>query len=186
MVAPPTLLLTSSSAIFMALTMVSDWPLLLPVLGSDDTILMEPVSWPDGAAAGDAAATGEADEATGEADEATGDATALVLAAGDAAAIGDADEATGDAAAAGDAAAGDAAAGAVVGLAGAAVGVVAGLPPQADSSAAPPVMSTTFRKKARRECRRGSSVWGYSAVMFAHSSTTGIDRGYECRGCCAS
>src|SRR5215212_171735 len=124
MVAPPTLLLTSSSAIFMALTMVSDWPLLLPVLGSDDTILMEPVSWPDGAAAGDAAATGEADEATGEADEATGDATALVLAAGDAAAIGDADEATGDAAAAGeDAAAGDAAAGAVVGLAGAADGV---------------------------------------------------------------
>src|SRR4051794_19479879 len=110
MVAPPTLLLTSSSAIFMALTMVSLWPLLLPVLGSDDTILIEPVSWPDGAAAGDAAATGEAGEATG-------DATALVLEDGDAAAIGDADEATGDAAAAGeDAAAGDAAAGAVVGF----------------------------------------------------------------------
>src|SRR3954449_12600512 len=59
MVAPPTLLPTSSSAIFIALTIVSVWPLLLPVLGSDETILIEPLSWPGAVVAGDAAATGD-------------------------------------------------------------------------------------------------------------------------------
>ena len=137
----------------MAFTMVSVCPLLLPVRGSEETILIVPLSWPPPAAAGDAAAAGE-ETTAGDAD-AAGEAAA----AGDDAAAGDA-PAAGDDAAAGDApAAGDAAAGAVVGFgvsagfAGALVGVVGAPDEQAASNAAPPAISTASRRNIRRERR---------------------------------
>src|SRR4051794_13184195 len=147
----------------MAFTMVSVCPLLLPVLGNDDTILMVPVNCPPvaaaGALAGDAAATGEADgddtatgdEMAGGDDMADGDETA----AGEAAATGDA-AAAGDAAATGDEAAGTVVGlGASVGLAGAAVGVVDAPEEQAASNAAPPVRTMARDRSVRRERRRG-------------------------------
>jgi hypothetical protein len=165
MVAPPTLLPASSRAIFIALTIVSLWPLLLPVRGSDETILIVPVNCPPeaaGAAAGEAAATGDALVA-GEA-LAAGDETAdgEELAAGDALVAGDA-AATGEAEVAGEAdVAGEApAAGAVVGLAasvglaGAEVGVVEAPDEQAVSSAAPPVRRTACPRNVRRVNREG-------------------------------
>jgi len=60
------------------LTIVSVWPLLLPVRGSEETILIVPLNWPGAAAAGDAAGLA-AGEAAGE---------AAGLAAGEAAGFG--------------------------------------------------------------------------------------------------
>src|SRR6266851_2978190 len=55
----------SWSAILKPLTNVSVWPLLLPVRGRLETILIVPVSWLATAALGDGAATAEG-EAAGE------------------------------------------------------------------------------------------------------------------------
>jgi len=148
----------------MALTMVSVCPLLLPVLGSDDAILMVPVNCPlvtaAGALAGDAAATGEAagDETADGEETAAGEATAT----GDAAEIG-------DAAAAGDAAAGAVVGlGASVGLAGAAVGVVDAPEEQAASNAAPPVRTMAPARSFLRDNRWGRTISGRDSVMIDH------------------
>src|SRR5207302_6411606 len=136
----PTLFWASSSAILKALTSVSVWPLLLPVRGRLETILIVPVSWLATAALGDGAATAEGEAAGETAGFGLAAATADGLAA--AAAEGDA--------------AGEAAGlvGAAAGAAGAAVGWAAP-PPQAARNS---VAST--ENEDRRESTSGAPRMG--------------------------
>ena|SRR5438105_862524 len=141
-VAPPTLFCASSRAILKAFTIVSLWPLLLPVRGRLETILIVPVSWLATAALGDGAATAEG--------EAAGEAAGLGLAAAAAEGLAAA-AAEGEAAAA----AGLVGAGAVV-AAGAAVGW-APPPPQAATNSVAATDKEDRRASASGAPRMGPS-----------------------------
>jgi hypothetical protein len=142
MVAPPTRLLASSSAILIALTIVSVWPLEEPVRGRLETILMVPVS---PAAEGEAAGDGEGDG--------LGDAAGLAAVAG----FGTA----GDEAAAGEAA--GLAAGAGAGAAGFVVGAAAGAGWQAASITL--IAATNVASRRETEIRFINSS-EHAAVVF--------------------